>query len=281
MTTDHARARRTSPAVLFQGVVLLSVGIVVAYLGSARGASQLNIDEIIGPVLFWYAVLLLLFSFPLRRAVGVTIRALRTRLGVSVFWPYLALHLFIYGFLLEAILAGIYGITLTIGPSFSIVTDAFVPPNVLNALLDLSYSPSAVFTLPPALSGAFSLYSVSAAVVIDVLVVANVTEVVRLGEERTRRQRATSFVALPAVGVILGASCCLSLPALIALTYPSAAVSQSFQTVYSATYFLFPAFAGAILYVNLRSVDAISRRLATERGDADAVIQGQSFRNSC
>ncbi len=281
MTTDHARGRRTSPAVVFQGVVFLTVGVVVAYLGSARGAFQLNVDEVIGPVLFWYAVLLLLFCFPLRRAVSIAARAARTRLGAFVFWPYLGLHLFIYGFLLEAILAGIYGITLTIGPSFSIVTDAFVPPTALNALLDLSYSPSAVFTLPPALSGAFSLYSVSAAVVIDVLVVANVTEVIRLGELRTRRQKATSFVALPAVGVILGASCCLSLPALIALTYPSAAVTQSFQTVYSATYFLFPAFAGAVLYLNLRSVEGISRRLATELQDAHAGIGGQSFRNSC
>jgi hypothetical protein len=261
-------------AIIFQGVVFLVLGVAVAYQGSFMVASQFNWEEVVGPLLFWYAALLLLFRFPLREAASASYRGIRTRVGAAVFWPYLALHLFIYGFLLELILAGIYGMTFNLGPSLSVVTDAFVPPTFSNALLDLSYSPSAIFTLPPVLSGAFSLYSVSAALVIGVLVVANVLGVMELGRLRTAGQRPTSFVVLPAVGVVLGASCCLSLPALIALSFPSAALTETFQLVYSVTYFLLPAFAGAVLYVNLRSVEKITQGLGKEHPDSNREIPG-------
>lgn len=261
-----------SSVLLFQGIVFLSLGAFVAYLGSLRDVSQLNLDEIIGPLIFWYAVLLLLFAFPLRRAFVTSYRALRTRVGASIFWPYLTLHLFVYGFLLEAVLVGIYGMTFALTPSITAVTDVFSPPSVINTLLDLSYSPSAIFTLPPVLSGALSLYSVCVAVVIGVLVVANVVGVLDLGKLRSGGQKTAAFIILPAMGVILGASCCLSVPALVALTFPSVASSASFQWVYSVTYFLFPAFAGVVLYVNVRSIQGIAERMGSEGVSTEAKV---------
>ncbi len=251
------------------------MGATVAYLGSFRNVSQLNLDEILGPLIFWYAVLLLIFAFPLRDIFRTSCRALRTKAGTFIFWPYLALHLFVYGFLLEAILVGIYGMTFALSPSVTAVTDVFSPPSVVNTLLDLSYSPSATFTLPPVLSGAFSLYGVCVAIVIAVLVVANVVGVQELGRLRTASQTAAAFVVLPATGVILGASCCLSVPALVALVFPTIARSTSFQWVYSITYFFFPAFAGAVLYVNARSI----RKIATRIGGEES-LERQKFRNS-
>jgi hypothetical protein len=258
----HKNTQKSNAVRAFQGVIVLLLGMVVSYLGYQSSSAPLDLDEVIGPALFWCTVLALLFRFPFRDAAATTYRALRTRLGTVLFWPYLAVHLFVYGFLLELMLGSIYGFTLTLSPSISVTTDAFLPPTLVSTLLDLSYNPSIAFTLPPALSGVLSFYSISIAIVVDVLILANVAKVIELGQLCTLERKARTYFLLPAVGLVLGASCCLSVPALISFVLPSVAALPAYFWIYYSTYFFFPAFAIVILYLNAASIDRISARLS-------------------
>ena len=251
-----------------QGIMILLLGLAVSYLGYASSSASIDSDEVVGPALFWCAMLALLFRFPLRSAAGTAYRALSTKLGTVVFWPYLTIHLFLYGFLLEIMLGSIYGFTLTLLPGVSVTTDVFLPPSILSTLLDLAYNPSIAFTLPPALSGALSFYSISVAVVVDALVLANVVKVVELGRLCSLGTKAKSYFLLPAAGLVLGASCCLSVPALVSFVFPSVEEIPAFAWIYYSTYFLFPVFAIFVLYVNALSIDRMSALLPrlTEEG---------------
>lgn len=241
---------------LFSAIFLLGLGLIVAYLGSFE-TSFTGADEVVGPVLFWAAATGLALRFPLRRFVGDWLSAMRTKLGAAVFWPYLALHLVIYGALLELLLGSVYGFSATLSPSLTFSTNAFGPPSLTAALADVTFSPTATFTIPPVFSGALSLYSICVAFLVDLLVVVNVVKTSELGRLRKAKDRAAAFFVLPAVGVVLGASCCLSVPALVSITAPAFASTTTFAWIYTASYFLFPAFALAVLFVNVRAVERI------------------------
>jgi membrane protein implicated in regulation of membrane protease activity len=66
---------------------------------------------------------------------------------------------------------------------------------------------------------------------------------------------------LPALGVVLGASCCLSVAGLVALAVPSASQLSSLLWVYYVTFFLFPLVAAVLLWLNLRSIQSITATL--------------------
>jgi hypothetical protein len=69
------------------------------------------------------------------------------------------------------------------------------------------------------------------------------------------------MVLFPALGIAFGASCCLSVPLLFTVVVPSAAALASLLWVYDVTYFLFPPFAVALLYLNLYSVGKITANM--------------------
>ncbi len=262
----HGVIRTRDATLLLQGTLFLVLGVAVSYLGYASSTALFNMDEVIGPALFWYAVVMLLLAFPLRDAAKVCYRGLRTRLGAAVFWPFLAIHLFIYGFLLEVILASVYGVVFALSPSLTVATEVFMPPSALNALFDLSFNPSISFTLPPVLSGALSFYGFAVAILVGVLVLANVTKTVELGRLCTLGRKARSYFLVPALGLVLGASCCVSVPALVSYAFPSVGAAPSFNWVYNASYFFFPAFAVVILHLNATSIDRISANLRAGSG---------------
>jgi hypothetical protein len=246
---------------LFQGGAFAILGVILSSLGYASSSAPVNLDEIVGPVLFWYAVVMLLLAFPLREAAAACNRGLRTRLGAAVFWPYLLVHLLLYGFLVEVILGSIYGLTSTLSPSIVVSTDTFMPASALSTLLNLAYNPSVAFALPPALSGELTAYAVSIAVLVDVLLLANVVTTVELGRLCTLGGKARSYFLMPMVGLVLGASCCLSIPALISITSPSANASSAFIGLYTDAYYLFPPFAVVVLFLNFWSVVKITNRV--------------------
>ncbi|MDA4134497.1 MAG: hypothetical protein OK441_02895 [Thaumarchaeota archaeon] len=107
--------------------MILLLGIAVSYFGYRFSSAPIDLDEVLGPALFWGALVGLLFRFPFRGIATTSYRALRTRLGNAIFWPYLALHLLLYGFLLEILLGSIYGLTLSLSPGISVTTDVFMP----------------------------------------------------------------------------------------------------------------------------------------------------------
>jgi len=244
------------------GSTLLCLGVVLSYFGYLWGEVTLNPGELLGSFLFWYGVAFLLFAFPFRKAFDGFLNYIRTPLGAGVFAVYIAIHLVLYGFLLEVILASIYGSSyLAVSPAFFAATNVFSPPSFTSALLDLAYNPSIVVAIPPVFSAALSFYAISVALLVAVLVVTSIGETRVIGDICTRGKKARSFVILPTLGIVFGASCCLSVAGLVSLAVPSAVELTSLLWVYFAVYFLLPPLAVVLLYLNLRSIDRISSAL--------------------
>jgi len=230
----------------------------LSYFGYLWGEASPNLAELMGSLLFWSGTVYLLFAFPFRNLLASLPRYLRTSLGASVFVGYISVHLILYGFLLESIIASIFGSAyLAVSPVFFVSTNVFSPPSFVSAMLDLAYNPSIVVAVPPIFSAALTAYSISVALVIAILVAISVGKTREIGELCTRGKKARSFVLFPAIGVVFGASCCLSVAGLVSLAVPSAAALVSVPWVYYAVYFLLPSLAVLLLYLNLRSIDRI------------------------
>ncbi|MDG6904089.1 MAG: hypothetical protein JRN72_04745 [Nitrososphaerota archaeon] len=249
----------------------LILGLALSYYGYVWAAPAVNPAEFAGALAFWTGLVFMVLAFPLRAALLDFSRSLRTALGPAVFGAYLATHLLLYGFILEGIVTAIQGPQLlgVSTPALLVYTDTFVPPSLLSALLDLSYNPAIIFAFPPEFSVVLSFYSISMAVVIGVLVVANVVKTRELGKLCTATKMARSFVLLPVVGVVLGSSCCVSVAGLVSLYLLPVALADALASnliLYYFTYFVLPAFAAVVLYLNYVSVAKFSLTLRGHTG---------------
>ena len=257
---------------LLMGLVFIATGVVLSYFGYVWGHVPLNPSELLGSVLFWCAIVYLLLTFPFREVTRSFALYLRKTFGAGVFVSYLAIHLILYGFLLETILISVYGIGgFAVSPGFLLSTNAFSPPSLSNAILDVAYNPSIVVTVSPVFSAVLSLYSVSMALVISILVVVSIGMTKEIGELCTIGKKARSFVVLPALGVVFGASCCLSVAGLISLAVPAASLLTSVIWIYYVTYFIFPFVAVVLLYLNLLSIEKISAGLRSSIARNDTI----------
>lgn len=236
----------------------------MVFLGYGLGAVPLNVDEVVGPAIFWGAVVFFFLAVPFRDAARVFSRSIRTALGMGAFALYTAIHLLLYGFVFEAIVASIYGAgPFAVNSGFLIDTNLFAPLSPASLAFDLAYNPVILMTAPPIFSAALSFYSISVAFVIAVLVVANIGVTRELGALATATGRARSLVVLPALGIVLGASCCLSVAGLVSLASPTTSILASSPWVYYVTYFFFPCIAMLLLYANLRATRRISSGISS------------------
>jgi hypothetical protein len=253
----QARVSRRGPTISALVVAVMGTGLVG--LGYSLGEVSLNVDEVAGPAVFWVAAVFFLLAVPFRDAARVFAKSIRTGVGAAAFVVYISIHLLLYGFLFDVILASYYGISAFAATTgLFVTTNLFSPPSPVSVAFDIAYNPIIVLTAPPVFSTALSFYSISVALIIAVLVVANIGRTRELGKLRTSTNKARAFVLLPALGIVLGASCCLSVAGLISLASPAAAVLTSSPWVYYVTYFLFPCIAIGVLYLNLRSMGRIS-----------------------
>ncbi len=260
-TTVEGQAHR-SLAVPIHGFSVMALAVISSYFAYVWGSVTVNPAEILAPFLFWYGIAFLLLSYPLRSAVADFRRYIRTLSGVVVFAVYLVIHILLYGYLLEGILTSFYGSHFfTTGAGVSLTTTVFTPPTAVNVILALWYNPWITLTTPPAFTTTLSLYSLVIALIIDVLIVANIGKTRELGKACSLGAKSRSLIVFPALGIAFGASCCLSVPLLFTVAVPSAAALSSLLWVYDATYFLFPPFAVVLLYLNLHSVGKMTANL--------------------
>jgi hypothetical protein len=253
---DGKRVEATSargPAL--SALAIACLGTALVGLGYSLGEVPLNVDELVGPAVFWVGAVFFLLAVPFREASRIFSRAVRTSFGAGVFVLYIAIHLLLYGFLFQAILATIYGAnSFATGAGLFVTTNLFSPPSPVSVAFDIAYNPVIVLGVPPIFSTALSFYSISVALVIAVLVVGNIGRTRELSELRTSGSKARTFVVLPVVGIVFGASCCLSVAGLISLASPATAILTSSPWIYYVTYFLFPCIALVVLYLNLRAM---------------------------
>ncbi len=261
-TTAEQQARR-SLAVPVHGLSVILLGVVASYFAYVWGSAKVNPAEILAPILFWYGLSFMLLNYPFRSAVNDFRRYIRTFSGALVFAVYLVVHILLYGFLLEGILTNFYGKDFfTTATGATLTTTVFTPPTALNVVLSLWYNPWITLTTPPAFNTTLSLYSLVIAVIIDILIVANIGMARELGKACSIATKSRSIVLFPALGIAFGASCCISVPLLFTVTaVPSAAALSSLLWVYDLTYFLFPPFAVVLLYLNFVSVRRITANM--------------------
>lgn len=249
----------------WHALITMGLGVAFSYTAYFNGPiNGFNAWEGSGSIIFWYSVIYLIFRFPLRNTLTVFLKHIRSRVGITAASLYVAFHLLLYGFILEAIFVHVYA------PSFGGVpaaiwvnTNLVLPPTPLNALLGLSYNPSITLSVPPIFGAVLSLYSLSAAFIIAVLVVANVGLIREIGS-CSLGLKSRVYVGLPAMGVALGASCCISPPILLALIAPATAVVTYNLVAYYVTYFTFPPLAMLALYLNMRSTIKVHRKIVYE-----------------
>jgi hypothetical protein len=251
-----------SLVVPIHGLSFIGLAVLTSFFAYLWGATSPNPAELLAPVLFWYAVAFLLLAYPLRGAFQVFLRNIGTAFGASVFALYLVLHVLLYGFMLETILVSFFDRPfVSTSANVYVTTSVFAPPSLLNAVVGLWFNPWVTLTIPPEFSDALSLYSIVIAVIIAILIVANIGKTRELGKLCSTRLKSRTMVLFPALGIALGASCCLSVPILVTVVAPAAVALSSSLWVYDATYFFFPPLAIILLYLNLYSVDKIAANL--------------------
>jgi hypothetical protein len=275
------KKKEVSRATLYEGLFLLVLGLAISSMGYVANFSVMNPDEVVGPALFWIAIVVFLLASPLRAATRAFSRAIRRPAGAGIFVSYLTIHLILYGFVLDAIVASLYGAA-SVAQSFGVIvtTNLFQPPSVSALIFDVAYNPSIVLTAPPVFGVALSFYGIAVAVIIAILIIANIGQAQELGELRTQAKKARSYVVLPVIGIVLGASCCLSVAGVVALAVPSALASTSVTWIYYTTYFLLPSVAIALLYLNLQSVERIAATINASLVDEQEGSSGSGVGNS-
>lgn len=273
---DRRTAR--SLAVPIHGFTFIGLAVLTSFYAYLWGATSPNPAELLAPALFWYAVTFLLIAYPLRDAWQVFVKYIKTSFGAGVFALYMALHVVLYGFMLESILVSFFDQPfVSAAANIYVTTSVFAPPSITNAALALWFNPWVTLTIPPLFDDALSFYSIDIAIIIAILIVANIGRSRELGRLCSKEMKSRSMLIFPALGIVLGASCCLSVPVLIVLAAPSAAALSSSLWIYDATYFFFPPFAVVLLYLNLRSIGKITQKVSVT---ADSGKAADSIPNS-
>ncbi|MDG7018673.1 MAG: hypothetical protein JRN73_10020 [Nitrososphaerota archaeon] len=231
--------------------VLMAAGVFISSYAYLSPEAALNPYEAVGSVALWGGAFLLLTALFLSGPFRLAAKYLQTRAGAAVGAAYLTAHLLLYGFLLEWILVEAYKIQPFVLSSVAFVTtDVLYPATLANVLLGDAFSPSISFQFPPIYEASLSLFAIFMAVVIDVLILANVAKVkeIRTGSWMAKSR---AYAAMPLAGVVLGASCCMSLPALLGLVSPSLSDAASSSWAFYVAYFAFPPLAVVVLKLNL------------------------------
>lgn len=215
-----------APVLIFLLFALL-LGYWYATLFVQPFEPSLTSPEIVSDVLlilFWILILLLVLWVLLKKVTKSFVRTMRERRWAKILFPvYLAVHLLVYGLVLERIIILSEG-----APPFSLGAQAymevnyfFIPHTLLNALLQITQNPGIVVIIPPYYGitlGPFALFS---ALLIGILVTVHTDRLIRIS---SRIRKAGGSIIYPVVGVVGGASCCISLPDIAASASPFAAV---------------------------------------------------------
>jgi hypothetical protein len=212
-------------------------------------------------LVFWSSLTILVLGFPLRNASKVVYHSLTRSKWYLVLIPlYLVVHLVIYGILLESILIGIYGGAPAYNAAGVYFSGGFAlfPHTLTSVLVSLTISPSIELLIPPYFGASISMFALFTAIAIDFLVVANIATFVQM---RKRAEKIMGSIAVPLVGVTLGASCCLSIPELLAIASPSLSgllFTPMGLFIQDIIYYLLPLSVILALALNLVSISKVA-----------------------
>lgn len=242
---------------------LLALGSALSVVAYHFPFLSFNYYQATGSVLFWAGAFLLAVFFLLGDAPRLALRYALTRKGGAVGAAYLALHLLLYGIVLEGILVSLYGAASSIASTLAFFsTDLLYPASLGNAVAGVAFSPSFTILIPPTYEASLSAFSVFTAVLIDILILANVSAVGTIGAARAAAVKTRAYILMPATGILLGASCCMSLPVLISVADPAFTILADLEWVFYFAYFVLPMIAAVLLKLNLDLARKTAERAA-------------------
>lgn len=204
--------------------------------------------------IFWGLLVLLFLGVALRGMTRAFLGVLRRRLWARILFPaYMAVHLIAYGLVLERIFVLATGSPqVSIGGAVYLAFSYYFSPHTLaNALLQITQTPSLVIVVPPFYGVTLGPFAAFSALSIGMLVTVHIDRLITVSG---RLRRAGGSVVYPAVGVVAGASCCVSLPDIAATSTPLSAVifaTPLWTTVLYALYYLLPVSVIAAFTVTL------------------------------
>ncbi len=248
----------TSRTAILASLTIILFGSFLAYYELTN--PSLNINEVAAAsvsIVFWSALTFTVLAYPLRNTLATAYRGLRKSAFLAALAPiYLVVHLLVYGILLEWILVGTFGgpVAYQTAGIFLSGSFSFYPHSLFNTLLSLALSPSATVLIPPYFGASISMFAAFTALLIDILVVANVSLFLKV---KSRLKQVTGSVAVPLVGVVLGSVCCLSIPELLSIATPALSVvlyTPLGLIAQDLLYYLLPISVVVVLALNLNSL---------------------------
>ncbi len=252
---------------LLAAVMLLSLLLIsfplARYAYSGAQSNLFSLFEGSASLAFWVSIVGLVFLFPLRYVGALFVRYIRRVRGVLLFGSYLSVHMILYGLILEGIVAYSFKVpSLVSQASISLASVPLYPVSAVSILAGFGFNPSVDIFLPPVFVLALSFYTISISFIIAVLVLTNIMKVVEIGKMCGTALKSRTLVVLPALGVVGGAACCLSLPIFISLFAPTAAIITNTPIVWYAAYFIFPSATAVGLKYNMDSTVRIASKMS-------------------
>ena len=245
-------------------LALLAISFPLAGLAySVSPPSLFSLYEGLASFLFWFSLVGLAFLFPLRYVASFFGRYIKTARGLGVFVSYMSLHLILYGLILEGIVAYSFKTPSVVSQTYFLFESIpLYPVSTISILSGFAFNPTIELFIPPVYVLALSFYTISLSFVIGVLVLTNVMKVVEIGKACGTAFRSRSLIVMPALGVIGGAACCLSLPVLIALAAPTTALISDNPAIFYVAYFVFPIATAIGLKYNMDSTIRIASKVS-------------------
>jgi hypothetical protein len=245
--------------------VLLVGGLVLSFVAYDYPPYPFNPYEAVASLAFWTGAFLALGRSYLRGTLTIASKAVRTARGASVAVVYIFVHLLLYGFVLEGIFAYVYQTpTTAASPYLYVSSNLFYPLTAVNAFAGLTFSPSVTVVVPPIFGASLSSFSIFIAVIIDLLIVANIGKIGEIGRVVPRVMKTKAYFAMPLIGIVAGASCCMSLPSLLTVAAPGIISLPSFVWAFYIAYFGFPLLALVLLKMNLDVATRIVSKLTIQ-----------------
>jgi hypothetical protein len=244
-------------------LVLLAISFPLAYYSYSVPYGLFTAFEGSASFAFWLSIAGLVFLYPLSNIVGLFDKYVRKPRGALIFASYLSVHLVLYGLLLEGLIAYSFKVASVVNQfSANLASIPLYPVSLASILAGFGFNPSLDLFIPPVFVLALSFYTITLSLIIAVLVLTNIMKVLEIGKMCGIALKSRTLVALPALGVIGGAACCLSLPILISLTAPTAAIITNNTVVWYAAYFAFPSVTAVGLKYNMDSTMRIASKMA-------------------
>ncbi|QGA55392.1 hypothetical protein GFS03_12820 [Sulfolobus sp. E5-1-F] len=189
----------------FLSIIPIVISLVLTYM--------FPFNELVPIAIFWIFLTYLLFNTIFRGELQVIRSYKRKVTKWGIFFSYLATHYLVYSIAIIELLTYIYKPILSY-PQTTFVSLFTTPfgssPSLVNLGLSLIFNPTIAAFIPPNIAIELSLYSISMGLYIAILVTSSLLTLISLNKK-------LGYLAfIPLIGIIAGASCCVSIPVLLA-----------------------------------------------------------------